>query len=62
VVLHVDRDRRGRRRLATVAVLQRAPGGAVAAAPAARFDADGRCEELPAAADLAALLEERSTC
>ena len=59
VVLHLSRDRAGRRRLGEVAVLVRRAGGVVEAAPAVRFAADGSITEHPAADALARLLDER---
>ena len=59
VVVHLVRDRDGRRRLGEVAVLGRGPHGDVEAVPAVRFTATGGTEELEAAEDLAVLLESR---
>lgn len=59
VVLHLGRDRAGRRRLAEVAVLRREPDGVVEAVPAVRFGADGHAEEHGAAEVLVRLLDGR---
>jgi pilus assembly protein CpaF len=59
VVLHLGRDRAGRRRLAEVAVLSRGADGIVEAVPAVRFGPDGRAEEHAAADALAGVLEGR---
>ncbi|MGZ6804141.1 MAG: ATPase, T2SS/T4P/T4SS family, partial [Nocardioidaceae bacterium] len=53
VVVHLGRDRDGRRRLREVAVLHRGPDGLVRAVPAVTFEADGRTVEHPAADHLA---------
>jgi pilus assembly protein CpaF len=50
-VLHVERDRSGRRRLASIAVMDRAPSGLVEVVPAVVFDA-GRMVDGPARARL----------
>ncbi|MGZ8735899.1 MAG: TadA family conjugal transfer-associated ATPase [Nocardioides sp.] len=59
VVLHLSRDRSGRRRLGEVAVLARRADGVVEAAPAVRFAPDGSITEHVAADALARLLDER---
>ncbi|MGZ8742640.1 MAG: TadA family conjugal transfer-associated ATPase [Nocardioides sp.] len=59
VVLHLSRDRSGRRRLGEVAVLARRADGVVEAAPAVRFAPDGSITEHVAAEALARLLDER---
>jgi pilus assembly protein CpaF len=57
VVVHLARDRSGRRRLAEVAVLDRAPDGFVRAVAAALVAGDRVTREGPGAARLGALLE-----
>jgi pilus assembly protein CpaF len=59
VVLHLSRDRAGRRRLGEVAVLARRADGVVEAAPAVRFAPDGSVTEHETADALARLLDER---
>jgi pilus assembly protein CpaF len=59
VVLHLSRDRAGRRRLGEVAVLARSADGVVEAATAVRFAPDGSVSEHSAADALARLLHER---
>jgi pilus assembly protein CpaF len=55
LVVHLARDRRGRRRLAEVALLERRDDGLVQMVPAVRFE-DGRAVEGPAAGRLAEAL------
>ncbi|TIC85090.1 TadA family conjugal transfer-associated ATPase [Nocardioides sp. GY 10113] len=56
VVLHLERDRTGRRWLAEVALLRRDDGGWARAVPAVRFAADGSGVPGAAAEELAVLL------
>lgn len=56
VVVHLARDRDGRRRVAEVACLVRDRDGLVQVAPALLVDAAGRCREGPAAVRLAEVL------
>jgi pilus assembly protein CpaF len=56
-VVHLGRDREGRRRVAEVAVLSRLPAGQVVAQPALRFDPDGSTHRHAAAELLARRLE-----
>jgi pilus assembly protein CpaF len=51
-VVHLRRGPDGRRRVAEVAVLDRAPTGLVQARPAVTFGADGAMREHPAAETL----------
>ena len=60
VVVHLSRDRAGRRRLGEVAVLERGDDGTVRAVAAARVSADGSTHEGPAAPRLGRLLDSRS--
>ena len=60
VVVHLVRDRGGRRRLAEVAVLERPGDGAVRAVAAASVGSDGVTREGPAAELLSRLLDGRS--
>lgn len=60
VVVHLVRDRGGRRRLAEVAVLDRPGDGAVRAVAAASVGSDGVTREGPAAELLSRLLDGRS--
>ena len=60
VVVHLSRDRAGRRRLGEVAVLERGDDGTVRAVAAARVGADGSTHEGPAAPRLGRLLDSRS--
>jgi pilus assembly protein CpaF len=60
VVVHLSRDRAGRRRLGEVAVLERGDDGTVRAVAAARVSADGSTHEGPAAPRLGRLLDARS--
>jgi pilus assembly protein CpaF len=60
VVVHLVRDRGGRRRLGEVAVLDRAGDGAVHAVPAAAVGTDGVTHEGPGAELLGGLLQQRA--
>ncbi|NYI99367.1 pilus assembly protein CpaF [Nocardioides thalensis] len=57
VVLHMARDRGGRRRLAEVAVLERDPAGLVRTATAVTVDGDGRLSSGPGARRLLDVLD-----
>lgn len=57
VVLHMARDRAGRRRLAEVAVLERDPSGLVRTATAVTVDGDGRLASGPGARRLLDVLD-----
>lgn len=59
VVLHMARDRSGRRRLAEVAVLERDAGGLVRTATAVTVDRDGRLSSGPGARRLLDVLDRR---
>ncbi|HET6651191.1 MAG TPA: TadA family conjugal transfer-associated ATPase [Nocardioides sp.] len=61
VVVHLGRDRAGRRRLVEVAVLDRAADGAVRAIAAALAGGDGATVEGPGAGRLGMLLDDRSS-
>jgi pilus assembly protein CpaF len=61
VVVHLARDRGGRRRLGEVAVLDRADDGVVRAVAAASVGSDGVTHEGPAAELLSRLLDRRAT-
>lgn len=60
VVLHMARDRAGRRRLAEVAVLERDPAGLVRTATAVTVGADGRLASGPGARRLLDVLDRSS--
>jgi pilus assembly protein CpaF len=60
VVIHLARDRGGRRRLGEVAVLDRAGDGAVHAVAAASVGSDGATHEGPGAELLGGLLHQRA--
>ncbi len=57
LVLHLVRDRAGRR-LAEVRTLRRRPSGLVSAVPAVAFDGEGRRHEYAGVAELATRLGE----
>jgi len=60
VVVHVHRDRTGRRRLRELAVLERAPDGLTRASTAVAFDDDGQVSMGAGARRLDAILERAS--
>lgn len=59
LVLHLQRDRDGQRRLQGIGVLERDRDALVRVTPALSVDGSGRCEEGPGAAVLHRLLEPR---